>query len=730
MPQIIMVSGANRLDGAIKGRVLSFLEKLTEDDTAPGLHIEPIQNVRDPRVRTGRVNQNFRAVLFKLEGGDETTYLFAGAWPHDDAIAKARQITLRQNPANGIPEIYLTPTLPPQQPPQQSASVDAHGAPAAQEPEPVLAAHALDDLVELGIDQAVAIKALEAVGDDSLLAVAMEAVPWQGEALVELGAGKSITEVQEALALDQDATEPQNDQELIEALKRPAAGMQFAFIEDNAELAAVIEDGDLAAWRIFLHPEQRQYATHNYNGPYRLSGGAGTGKTVVLIHRARHLARQNPNARILLTTFTTTLAEALRRDFTLLDPQIPIADRFGQTGVYIAGIDAVAKRLTRSATKDVREDAIAAVIGPRSGGINPRTNEMQFWSEVIAASGTELDATIANPTFMSAEYTTVVLAQQLTTQEQYLRARRRGRGVALDRAKRLKVWKLVESYRHTAAMDDTVDWAELSAIAAAATSETRPPFDHVLVDEGQDLTASHWRLIRALASPGTNDLFIAEDSQQRIYGQPIVLAHLGINIVGRSRRLTLNYRTTAENLAYALQILAGVGFEDAEGEEVSNAGARSARKGPEPEAIACKSLTDELNQADRRIRAWLDAGRERESIGVLVRDQQQMSRVVTGLNERGLDARQVDHNKTAGGGQVQVMTMHRAKGMEFECVLIFGAGRGDVPAEYLARDLDPRDAEDFLQRERSLLYVSATRARDELVVLWAGEPSTMLPSVD
>lgn len=754
MPTIIMMNGANKLDGSIKAAVFTFLEKIQQDDTLPGLHIEPLHDVADQRVRTGRVNQNFRAVLFKVSGGDEAAYVFTGAWPHDEAIKVARGATLTMNPVNGVPEILiptteLTAALPGQSHARPSAAPGGEHGPAepaegaalaAAEPEREAAERpsllgefgiSRADLIDvLGLDAELADLALEAVDEDEVLALAELAVPWQGSALLSLAAGSTVAQAREELGLTGVVAEAEGlseDERLVAALAHPAARLQFAFIEDDQELRSVIEGGDLSAWRTFLHPEQRKYASTDYNGPFRLSGGAGTGKTVVLIHRARELARRDRQARILLTTYTKTLAAALRADLERLDPGIRFATELGEPGVYVASLDAVATRVLKGMPAEVRDEATRTAIGPRTGELNPGSSGAKLWASVLSATSVPLDPALANPTFLAAEYALVVLPARITTRDEYFAVRRPGRGVALDRSKRAAVWQLIQSFRSAASIEDTIDWPELSAITAVAVEQTGPVFDHVLVDEGQDLTPSQWQLLRALAAPGKNDLFLAEDSHQRIYGHPLVLSRLGINIVGRSRRLTLNYRTTAQNLRFALGVLAGEAYVDAEGEAESVAGYRSARRGPSPQPIAAASITEELDTAARTVRSWLDEGHSPEAIGILVRDQQQMSRVVTGLNERGVGARQVDGSKSAGTGQAVVMTMHRAKGMEFECVIIFGASRDDLPAEYLIQGVTDEDRAEFLQRERSLLYVSATRARDELVILWSGAPSELLP---
>lgn len=730
MAQLIMTADVNKLDGNIKAQTMSFLMKLAQDDTLPGLHIEPINNSKDSRVRTGRVTQFYRAVLFKLQGaGEGAYYLFAGVWPHDDAIAEAKKAYLEINPTNGLPEILRA----------TDEVEESPGAPApAATTEPAVTSLLRTwgivraDLIDrLGLQVPIVDAALAAADEDELYAVAETASTWQGVALLELAAGKSVDDVREILALDRRPvavpTDTENDEDVLEALRRPAAAMQYAFIEDDEELRRAIDNGDFVAWRTFLHPEQRKYATADYNGPFRLSGGAGTGKTVVLIHRARELARKNPQARVFLTTYTTTLAESLRSGLKQLDPTVKLAAEMGEPGVFITGVDSAVNRVLKKAEPLDRAIGIEAVLGSRSGEIGRRTNSHKGWQEAIAAAGGELDEGLASPVFMQAEYAMVVLPGRITSRDDYYRARRPGRGVALDRSRRAAVWSTIESYRAWTAIDGSIDYSEAASIAAAALEQSGPLVDHVLVDEGQDLTPGHWQFLRAVAGEGTNDLFIAEDAHQRIYGQQVVLGRMGIKIVGRSRRLTLNYRTTAQNLGYALGILSGETYVDAEGEVESVGQYRSARRGPVPRAVATASVGDELDKAAEIVTGWLEAGHAPDSLGILVRDKQQMSRVVHGLAERGVTARQVD-TKSAGTGMPLVMTMHRAKGMEFACVVIFGASHDELPASFLVKGLEETDRADFLQRERSLLYVSATRARDELVVMWAGEPSEMLPS--
>lgn len=754
MASIIMSKPASKLDPAIKKKAYAFLEKLTDDDTAPGLHIEPIANSADGRVRTGRVDLSYRAVLFKVPQGQSVVYIFYGIWPHDEAIEVAKKTTLKLNPINGISEIITLPTVAPTPAAFELASIsepetlpfvpqpESQPAPAlATEPPPtasgsgtpLLAALGVtrDDLVgELGIDEVLADAALAAFGEEQLLTLLSGAVEWQGLALLELAAGHTVADVQERFSLTPPVveTEATEDERLLKGLQHPAAQISFAWIESNDELRRVVEGGDFGAWRVFLHPEQRKYVSRSYNGPFRLSGGAGTGKTVVLLHRARHLARDNSKARVLVTTFTTNLADQMRTDLARLDPDLPLVEHLSEFGVRVSGIDALASAVLKRAGADIAVDA-ETVLGVATSQVTGRSNNTA-WQSAIDDAGGPLPDALRTDAFFAAEYSAVILPNLITDRQAYFKVRRPGRGVALDRAKRAAVWDVVESYRARARIDGTVDFTEAATLAAVhcrrigeAAGECLA--DHVLVDEGQDLSPAHWQLLRSLAAERANDLFIAEDSHQRIYGQRMVLSAYGIRIVGRSQRLTLNYRTTAQNLAWAVKVLQGGQFVDLEEGAEQSSDYRSARSGPVPHPFPCATLTDELDRAAELVTAWVDQVTAPETVAILVRYSSQRDRVVAGLGERGVTVRAVDRGSIRAGQPI-VMTMHRAKGTEFSKVLLFGVNEGTIPGPLREQNYSEAAAADAQLRERSLLYVAATRARDELAISWSGAASEFL----
>lgn len=773
MPGIVFAKTKDKLDNSVKSLVMNFLEKLQEDDTVPGLHIERLKNVADGRVRTGRVNDMWRAVLFRLETGSTPTYVYYGTWPHDKAIDIAGRSTLQMNPVFGIPEI-IEQTMPePQTPEEQTPEEQGTGEPGTEEPgteappttpvgdSPVVGEpespepsgvpawvnglteyrYSLDFLIDsAGLDPQIARKALEAKTARDFHKVTDKAPDWQGLLILDLSAGKSLEESKKDLGLidqretpEEPATGESEDEKIIAGFDKDAAKLQFAFIGDAPEaLREVIEGGSADAWRTFLHPEQRRYADGSWNGPFRLTGGAGTGKTVVILHRAKTLAQRDPAARIVLTTYTRTLASSLSTSLLKLDADLTLAKRAGESGIYTSGIDALVLQVFNSATAAERKDAVKEVLGDAHASVNlrPSGDTQKAWKEAIENTEHGLDLELANPTFLDQEYVSVVLSKSITTRDAYVKVPRVGRGTALTRPKRLGVWKVIEAYRQAQRVEESISFPELAAVAALVLRQragmgVRTLAEHVLIDEAQDLHAAHWLFLRELAAPGKDDLFIAEDSHQRIYGQKVPLSRYGIAIVGRSRRLSLNYRTTAQNLAYAVRLLTGAEIEDLEGENQDSQGYHSARSGPNPEQSGAKSLADELDEVERNIRQWKEQEVPGSMIGIIARTKYQLQKLQTGLAERKVEVRDVDF---PGDGTVPLfMTMHRAKGMEFFKVILFGVNESTVPLSLATAGLAEAERKDGLLRERSLLYVAATRARDELVVSWSGIPSTLLP---
>ena len=814
---------ATAKDPSLRAKIGPFISKLSTMTTSSGLHLEPIRGSRDRRVRTARVTDFYRAVLFELAADGEVVYVIHGIWPHDEAIKIAESVTVHVNPRNGITEVVnvgdligLDPgaveearrtaqaelaaaqreadelaretariqaanaearrrneeaargadagSAPTQAPGTESVGTGSQRGEGGTAAGVALGAAAVPGAVvvpsrdqapvwpdgltvemlhdELGIDVRLGAAALAAQRESQLLDLASTArVAWQGEALLNLATGATIEEIREDFGLrpSRDVAAEPTDADLIAGLRTRAARSTFTWLVSDEDLRRAIEGLSFAEWQLFLHPQQRALVERHTNGPMRVSGGAGTGKTVIAVHRAVELAKRDKadgqESRILLTTYTRNLADDLRRQVAQLEPRLPFTEKLSEPGVMVSGLDRVARMILQQAGARISPIA-QEVIGQSRGRVltYPREN---VWQEVLTLMGDELPEGLRSADFLESEYELIVLPQRVTTLKQYLRVRRPGRGVALDRSKRAAVWKAMERYRDRSADLGVTSFDEQLALAAAwldheAALGTPRPFRHVLVDEAQDLTPAHLQLLRALVEPGPDDLFLAEDSHQRIYGKKITLSHYGIQVRGRSRRLTRNYRTTRQNLDVAFGILDPGTYEDMEGQAEEHHYV-SPRSGPEPLLLHATDRADELGKAAELLRVWLEQDRDSEdsapeSIAVLVRDRYQRDAVVNGLAQHGIEVRAVDR-EAAGRGMPVVMTMHRAKGLEFRKVLLFDVSRNAIPRSLRDQQYSEADRDDALLRERSLLYVAATRARDQLAISWSGEASPLITAL-
>ena len=778
-----------KLDGSLQKPVMNFLQKLAQDPAHPSLRIKTLHNAADKRVRTGRVNDQFRAVLFELKDASTHHFVLVDVDSHDEGNEKAQRLDpaslrLTVNPVNGLTQLIHEP--PAEQKPDQAASdsarkakaaADAAHARAAQQEEAAALSHkvGVEAVVvkhdkpaprtemeskgysaatlheELGVDHTLAERVWKAESEAELEYLLNDRPTWEHEAVLGLAAGYTVEEMRESLGLRKHApaaARADNDASLIAGLREPAAALDFAYIDDvdTESLRAVIEAGSFDQWRIYIHPEQRRMAQGARKGSARVFGGAGTGKTVVAVHRANNLAKRaipNQDAgeeppRVLLTTYTKGLAQGLKSQLNTLNPSFPEAGDPGNPGIWVDNIDAVVRKVIANAQSDEIEAATKRVLGLSSSSARPYTERdaAQVWEAAVEGASDELPRALANTTFLQQEYEAVVLANAITTQGEYLKVARTGRGTPLNRKQRKLVWSILESVMQTQAVDGQLFWPTMSAVGAEILHVRYEAvrgslLDHVVVDEAQDFNAGHWRFLRACVAEGPNDIFIAEDSHQRIYGQPLTLSRFGIHTSGASRRLTLNYRTTKENLDYAIRILIGadnVDFFDAEGEVDSTARYRSARSGPDPYLVTTGSEQEEFDVAGHFISKWLDS-RNDVRIGVMCRTRGQLSRVVSGLADYGIDAVQTRNAELASHEQVSVMTMHGAKGMEFTHAILMGVGKNLMPQRFRLKDLSDEDVRQALQRERSLLYVAASRARDELVITSTGEHSELLPEV-
>lgn len=680
-----------KLERPVQERVTEVFGKF-EESTWAGLHLEKVTNARDDRFRTIRIDQFWRGVVLAPTSGDNYTLL--KVLPHDDAYAWARRRRASVNIATGRIEISDVEAI--------DATVPELTRMAAQSPQPLFAAVSDADLRRLGIDQDTLAFARVLTHPVQLDAARGLLPSNQWDVLFGLAAGLSPEEVWDELGATATAV-PYDPDDVAAAVERTPD--RVVLVDGPAELMEIFRH-PFAQWRIYLHPVQYQMVHARYSGPARVTGAPGTGKTVAALHRARYLAGQGLG-RVLVTTFTSTLAASLQAGIRLLvDAPADLA------AIEVRLVDHLAHQ----------------IVAMRHGG--PTILQSRDERELRRAIIDKYSLPFTDK-YLAEEWREVVLAQQVTSAADYLAAKRTGRGRGLGARQRAQVWQGIwELQNHLA---DHRLWTHetvcLEATRLLAEAPTKP-YRHVVVDEAQDLSAVQWRLLRAAVAPAENDLFIAGDTHQRIYNNRVSLRDLGITVTGRSGRLTVNYRTTAEILGWSVQMLHGEQVDDMNDGLDTLAGCRSAVHGLPPQLRGFPTRADELSAAAAQVRDWLDAGIRPGEIGVAARTTSLAKAAVAAAQAAGIPVRLLGASENTEDA-VSVATMHRMKGLEFRCLAVIGAGADLVPlpgAITPVEEDEPTHHRD-LQRERCLLFVACTRVREQLAVSWHGRPSPFLSPV-
>ena len=448
-------------------------------------------------------------------------------------------------------------------------------------------------------------------------------------------------------------------------------------------------------WAVFLHPTQRTIVERNFSGPARVSGSAGTGKTIVALHRAVHLARANPNARVLLTTFSETLANALRDRLRILVSSEPrLAER-----VEVYALDALGERLYRL-----------------NVGVPSFASDVQIRTLIKEAAAKVKDSTLSTA-FMLTEWEQVVDAWQLDTWEAYRDVPRLGRRRRLSENKRQVLWSIFEQVRSGLRDRGLMTRLEMFAQLATRFGETTgSPFDFIVVDEAQDIGVAQLRFLAALGAERPDGLFFAGDLGQRIFQQPFSWQALGVEIRGRSRTLKINYRTSHQ-IRKRSDLLLGTEISDIDGNTEERSGTISVFNGPEPSIAISQSVDEE----SKTVADWLTdlMGRDLapHEISVFVRSTDQIDRATTAIESAVLRFTVLDDHVQTTIGCVSVSTMHLAKGLEFRAVAVMACDDEVIPLqERIESVTDESDLEGVYNTERHLLYVACTRARDYLLV--------------
>jgi hypothetical protein len=664
-----------------------------------GLHLESVQNARDPRMRTIRINDFWRGVVLAPDDGSDV-FLLVNVVPHDEAYSWAAKRLYTTNSATRALEVRNVVAIEELTPALEKAAAAAGSLLFARYSDTVLR--------ELGIDDQV-LRAVRTIVDKAQLRAFETLLPEdQCEVLQYLAEGFSPEEVYRDVVTVRRPVDagPDPDESLAVAIANTAS--RITLVTGPEELADILEK-PFAAWRVFLHPSQRRVAYRvSYGGPVQVTGGPGTGKTVAALHRVKHLLTRSPDTRVLLTTFTGALAASLRENLSvLLDGDASLLARVDVTTVnaYAHGI---VSRL---------DGTVLSPIGDRE--------ERQVWQRVVKKL--RLPWT---EQFLAQEYRHVILAQDLRSRDAYRAASRRGRGSPLSTARREQLWPAVELFESMLRDRKATTHLGICARAAELLAASSPTHHHVVVDEAQDLHPAQWRVLRGAVAPGSDDLFITGDPHQRIYDSKVSLGSLGIPVTGRAHRLRVNYRSTAEILSWSTGILSPVTIEDLAGDgNDSLAGYRSLLHGRRPDIAGYATEQAEVAALVERVEGWISQGIRPSEIGVCTRFNVLLDKVYDKLSTAAVPVARVRDNPGPQVEGVRLSTMHAMKGLEFRCVAVLGVTAGAVPftREVTPASVDVLQHESDLLRERCLLFVACTRAREALAVSWSGQPSPFVP---
>ena len=686
-------------------KVLEFIAKFQANPLAPGINYEKIAQFKDPSLRSVRIDRNYRGIVKKPERGNVFLLLWVDA--HDRAYKWAANKVCRVNPETGSLQVYEVDAQPLAKPWGPEAAPADSGAAA-------LFADIRDrHLLQLGIP-AELLPLVRSITSEEELDRALANFPEEaGEALTALAAGYSLEEVFrefERMPAKGDGIDPDD---YATALENPDSQRRFVVVEDDLALQAMLQ-APLEKWRVFLHPSQRSLVEREWNGPVRVLGGAGTGKTVVAMHRAKWLAEKiftREGDRILFTTFTRNLAADIRENLSkICAPEI-------LRRIEVVNLDRWVAGFLRK--HDYHHE------------IDYRQRHRPLWEKALSLMP---EKPSLPETFYREEWERVIQSQGITTPEEYLKASRVGRGVRLNRKERRLIWPVFEEYRlllneaNLREIDDAMRDARL--LLAAGRSPL--PYRAVVVDEAQDLGRQAFLLIRELVPGGKNDLFIVGDAQQRIYRHQVVLGRCGIDIRGRGRRLRINYRTTEENRRWAVGLLRGITFDDLDGAPDTRKGYRSLLSGIRPRVENFASFKEEIAFILCCLEEAEKDGEELSGICLVARTRDFLKQYQGALHAAGREVcfirRSEPEDRRRPG--LRLATMHRVKGLEFNQVIIAGVNDGIVPLEGGEESsADPVIGRENETRERSLLYVAATRAKKKVIVTSFGKPSRFLQAL-
>lgn len=659
----------SKLNNEERGRVFTFIMKFDEDPSHPSISLERVQQAKSPNLWSGRVSKELRAILQK----DGETWIAVYVGHHEEAYDWARNHIIGKHPLTGTWQVVPMPVV-------SSSGPDGDGRSAA-----LFATRPDNYLLSLGVPEIWLPTIRQIRSEDELLNVVEKLPQDVSERLLDLADGKLVTPPA-PLSL---TTSPVENED---------ASRDLIVVKSRDELRMIL-NAPMAKWVAFLHPTQKKLARGEFNGAVKVTGSAGTGKTVVAMHRARHLASQG--YRVLLTSYVNTLCRNLERNLRLFCLSEEL-DRITVSTVHKTAYDLV--KSAGEYWRPVDDQKIESLL-----------------NEYVKGAECPLDAEE-----LFAEWRQIIEEQGITTWEDYRGASRLGRGRALTVKDRKAVWQIIERLQQSLVANSEISFSGLCRLASELvnTGRVASPFDAVVIDEMQDLRTQELLMLATLAP--RQRLMLVGDGGQRIYAGKISLKSLGIDVRGRSHILRLNYRTTEQIRRFADRMLA-IETDDLDGGREARDETRSLLHGPEPRLQGFDSRPAQNDFVLEQIQRVLRQGHAPDEIAVFARQARLLDQIETRLKRVGISSYRLSKDDFPHEPAINLGTMHRAKGLEFKVVFVIDAAENELPpASLLSKKIDEQARADFLEQERQLLYVSVTRARDAVFVTWAGEPSRFL----
>ena len=646
------------------------------DASAPGLSFHKLDRAKDKNFLSVRVNRDIRLIVHRTAA----SLLLCYVNHHDEAYRWAERRKIERHPKTGAAQLVEIREVVRSVEVRRGFVREASMVPAyAAKPSP-FAAMTDDELLAHGVPPEW-LDEVRSANEDSLLDLADHLPAEAAEALLELATGGTPDRPSQA-APDADP------------FAHPDARRRFRIVTNAEELERALEY-PWEKWTVFLHPAQRRIVERDFGGPARVSGSAGTGKTIVALHRAVHLAEAHPQARVLLATFSDALANALRVKLRRLIGNRPsIAERLD-----VHSMAGVGRRLYEA----------------NFGRPNLVTDEQV--RELLTRAAGEVEGHRFSPNFLWTEWNSVVDAWQLERWEDYRDVARLGRKTRLAEPQRAVLWSIFARLRVALGERECLTEPGLfRRLERHFSKASHSPYDFCVVDEAQDIGVPELRFLAALGGDRPGCLFFAGDLGQRIFQTPFSWRSLGVDVRGRSQTLRINYRTSHQIRRQADRLLPSE-LADVDGIAERRGGTVSVFNGPEP----LIRVPDSPDAESAAIAEWLAArrreGYEPHEIGVFVRSEDEMERGFEAVHAAGMSAVALDERSEAVRGSIAVGTMHLAKGLEFRAVAVVACDGEILPLQSRIESIaDEADLADTYETERRLLYVACTRARDHLLV--------------